>query len=380
MIEISPLLLNKLKDREDNNSLRKLVVNNNYLDFWSNDYLGFAKNKDIYNNTKSVLDNIDNNINGSTGSRLLSGNSSLYDQTESLLSEYHNSESALLFQSGYAANMGFFGTIPQKGDFIIYDSLVHTSIREGIRLSYAKSFGFKHNDTNDLLRKISKSSGNVYIVIESIYSMDGDIAPLKEITEIAQKNNAFLIVDEAHSGGVYGDKGEGLVKSMNLENKIFARIHTFGKAIGCHGAVVLGSEKLKQYLINFCKPFIYTTAMSAHSLANISSAYNELKTTKEIIKLTDNISFFRSQIKLLNLEGDFISSESPIQCLKCNDINLTKNITNSLKLKGYLVSAILSPTVSKGAERIRICLHSYNTTEEIKFLLENIKNELNQNV
>ena len=157
-------------------------------------------------------------------------------------------------------------SVPQKGDVIIYDQLSHASIRDGIRLSFASSFSFLHNDVDDLEKKLSaaaKSSQNIFVVTESVFSMDGDMAPLNEISKLCEKYNAALIVDEAHATGIIGEKGEGLVQHLDLQQKCFATLHTFGKACGCHGAVILGSKQLKKYLINFARPFIYSTALAS---------------------------------------------------------------------------------------------------------------------
>jgi 8-amino-7-oxononanoate synthase len=248
----------KLEKRKEIDALRTLAINEGKTDFCSNDYLGIVKNK--------LLENVpgENYAHGSTGSRLLSGNYKLIEETENIIANFHEAEAGLLFNSGYAANTGLLGCIAQKGDIIIYDQLSHASIRDGIRLSFATSFSFQHNDVGDLEKKlagIQNPGVNIFVVTESVFSMDGDMAPLLEISSLCERYGAGLIVDEAHATGVTGAKGEGLVQQLSIQHKCFARVHTFGKACGCHGAIVLGSEKLKNYLINFSRPFIYSTSL-----------------------------------------------------------------------------------------------------------------------
>ena len=241
----------KLGERRVANALRSLTWSiDNKTDFCSNDYLGIVKNKLI---EKSLPDNLSH---GSTGSRLLSGNYELIEETENFIANFHEAAAGLIFNSGYDANTGLLSCVPQKGDVIIYDQLSHASIRDGIRLSFASSFSFLHNDITDLEKKLSAAvhlHQNIFVVTESVFSMDGDKAPLIEISNLCEKYNAGLIVDEAHATGVIGEKGEGLVQHLDLQKKCFARIHTFGKACGCHGAVVLGSATIKKLSYQFFK-------------------------------------------------------------------------------------------------------------------------------
>lgn len=361
-------LTQKLKHRTENNSLRNLTTIKNKVDFSSNDYLGFSLNNAIVSKASSLIEN-ETHKNGSTGSRLVSGSHQLHEVVEKQLAAFHNSSAALLFNSGYDANLGFFSCIPQKGDTILFDELIHASIRDGIRLSNAKSYKFKHNSTEDLEKKIAKSEGDVYVIVESIYSMDGDSAPLEKMAKLCEMNNCYFVIDEAHSNGVFGKSGAGLVQELQLENKVFARIHTFGKALGCHGAVILGSDNLRSYLINFSRSFIYTTAASLHSVATIKAAYDELTTTDSIQKLKKNINYFTSKISELNLVGNFIDSNSAIHCCIISGNDAIKKLANKLQIEGFDIKPILSPTVPKGEERLRICLHSYNTFKEIDNLL-----------
>lgn len=359
-----------------NNALRQLSNQPHLIDFSSNDYLGFSKSKTIFRNTHQYL--VDNNMqqNGSTGSRLLSGNHKVYCDVETMLCKFHNSEAAIVFNSGYDANIGFFSAVSQRGDIILYDEFIHASIRDGIIMSNAKAYKFKHNNLEDLhtklsLRKQTKSSeSDIYIVTESVFSMDGDTPDLLVMSEICKNHNAHFIVDEAHALGVFGQNGLGLIQDLKLENDVFARLITFGKGLGCHGSAILGSTVLKQYLVNFARSFIYTTALPPHSLATINSAYTELKRTDEIEKLHQNIHFFRSEIEKLKLQQSFVKSDSAIHCCIIPGNDTVKAIAKKLQKQGFDVKPILSPTVSEGEERLRFCLHSYNSETEMSKVLE----------
>ncbi|KAF2335524.1 aminotransferase class I/II-fold pyridoxal phosphate-dependent enzyme [Flavobacterium daemonense] len=365
-------LIQKLENRKQNNSLRKLPSFNNLVDFSSNDYIGFSKSESVFRQSHHYL--IENEIiqNGATGSRLISGNHSLYQIAESFIMQFHEAESALIFNSGYDANAGFFSAVPQRNDIILYDELSHASIRDGIVMSNAKSYKFNHNDFEDLERLILKfPDTNIYIVTETVFSMDGDSPNLEELVQLSEKYNCYLVVDEAHTLGVFGEKGEGLMQNLKLHNRIFARIMTFGKGLGCHGAVVLGSLELKEYLVNFARSFIYTTGLSPHSVATILVAYQHLEIEKETIdKLRQNIVLFNQQKNLFGLKPMFVRSKSAIQSAIIPGNENVKRIAQQLQDKGFDVKAILSPTVPEGQERLRFCIHSYNTEEEISQILE----------
>ena len=369
MKQFPKLLSQKLEQREQNNALRKLPVSNNLIDFTSNDYLGFAHSELIFDKTHQFLLDKNIKINGATGSRLISGNHNLYQITEDFIASFHHSESALIFNSGYDANVGFFSSVPQRNDVILYDELCHASIRDGIQLSNAKSYKFNHNDFEDLeqlIRKFHSEEIEIYIVTESVFSMDGDCPNLEELTQLSEKHNCNLVIDEAHALGVFGEKGQGLVQELQLQNKVFARIMTFGKGLGCHGSAILGSQKLKEYLVNFARSFVYTTGLSPHSVATIFVAYEQLENDKiQINKLRENIIHFNREKQILVLKPMFVRSKSAIQSAIIPGNQNVKNIAKRIQEKGFDVKAILSPTVPEGQERLRICLHSYNTKEEI---------------
>lgn len=366
-------LQKKLEERSQNNSLRTLGVNNDLIDFSSNDYLGFSTSEKIFHSTSEILKNHQIVANGATGSRLLSGNHELYKTTEDFIASFHASEAALVFNSGYDANVGLFSSVPQRGDFIYYDELCHASIRDGIGMSHAKSYKFKHNSLSHLREIVERNrdaNADVYVVTESVFSMDGDCPDLITLSAFCVEQGVHLIVDEAHALGVFGEKGAGLVQELGLEKEVFARVVTFGKALGCHGAAVLGSEDLKVYLINFARSLIYTTALSPHNLATIWSAYRELfEESKEKQKLHRNIAILQFDVRCLELHHRFIPSRSAIHSCLVPGNDKVKKISEELKTKGFDVKPILSPTVAVGKERLRICIHSYNNEKQIKDLL-----------
>ena len=369
----------KLEQRQANNALRQLPIAKDLVDFASNDYIGFAHSGTIFNQTHQYLLDHNLKINGATGSRLISGNHNLYEVTESFIANYHQSAAALIFNSGYDANVGFFSTVPQRNDVILYDELCHASIRDGIQMSDAKSYKLPHNDAEnleELLSRFQPTTDNrqpitIYIVTESVFSMDGDCPNIEQLLALTEKYNAYLVIDEAHALGVFGEQGEGLIQSLGLQDKIFARIMTFGKGLGCHGAAILGSAELKSYLVNFARSFIYTTGLSPHAVATILVAYQHLTTEQAALQLLkSNILFFNQEKLRLGLKPMFIYSKSAIQCAIIPGNDKVKSIATQLQEKGFDVKPILSPTVPEGQERLRFCLHSYNSEKEITEVLE----------
>ncbi len=382
-------LLNKLSEREDNNALRSLPKSNRLVDFSSNDYLGLAKSEEVFLNSMELLKEHNLIRNGATGSRLLTGNHPLYIELEKKLCEFHEVEAALVFNSGYDANIGFFSSVPQRGDVVYYDEFIHASIRDGIRLGNAKSYKFKHDDLEDLIKKCDvertlpagrqgrgQLEGEVYIVTESVFSMDGDSPDLKKLVNFCNANSYHLVVDEAHAVGVLGDYGKGLVQELGLQEKVFARIMTFGKALGCHGAAVLGGENLKSYLVNYARSFIYTTGLSPHAVATVIAAYDYLQTTEGIKaqkRLKENIENFNKKLNFSNLKLIFIPSNSAIQSCNIKGNDEVKKAAQTMQEKGFDVKPILSPTVPNGEERLRFCIHADNTEKQIEEVLNHLQ-------
>ncbi len=353
-----------------------LPTNQDQVDFSSNDYLGFANDQLLQKRAEILFQTQTGIKNGASGSRLLSGNHPLYQELEKVLAEYHGYETALVFNSGYDANIGFFSAVPQRGDIIFYDELVHASIRDGIRMGSAKAYKFKHNDLNDLQDGIKRIKthqdeyGEIYIVTESVFSMDGDSPDLLKLLMYCKKNRIYPIIDEAHAVGVFG---KGLVHQIGLQHLVFASVITFGKALGCHGAAVLGSVSLKTYLINFSRSLIYTTALPPHTLATILMGYEHLQTEAgEAARqlLLSNIYYFNSRLNKLQLQNIFLKSDSAIQVAVLGDVKRVKECSKKLRSKGFDIRPILYPTVPEGKERLRICIHSFNTHGEMDQILK----------
>lgn len=350
----------KLQERKEQDAFRSLKLPQGKVDFCSNDYLGIIQYGLLETSEAHWLRH------GSGGSRLLAGNDVLTESTEQLLASFHQSEAALLYNSGYDANLGLLSAVPQRGDTILYDYLSHASIRDGIRLSFAQSFSFKHNDTADLEKRLQAATGNIFVVTESVFSMDGDQAPLAEILSLCEKYDAHLVVDEAHATGVIGERGEGLVQQLQLQERIFARVVTFGKAVGCHGAVVLGSRTLRDYLINFSRSFIYTTALPQSAIRAIRDAYalfpgmkRERNYLAQLIRLFQETEI--PQAKLVSL--------TPIQVVVIPGNDAVKEMAAKLQDAGLDVRPILYPTVPSGSERLRIVLHAFNNEPDLRKLL-----------
>ena len=409
LLSINRHLKKSLGKRESEGLLRYLPSQNNLIDFCSNDYLGFARSSELkeeidgYVGTLHVgaqrksrtqrvgatsLHTLSESplITGSTGSRLLTGNSKFAEDLEAFIADYHNAEAGLLFNSGYDANTGLFSCVPQRGDTVIYDELIHASVRDGIRLGLANSFSFGHNDLSHLEMRLKKAclpklqrrqaKGSVFVAVESVYSMDGDFSPLEEIVRLCAEHDAHLIVDEAHATGLFGRGGKGRVVELKLENLVFARIHTFGKALGCHGAIILGSNLLRDYLINFSRSFIYTTALPFHCLKAVKCAYDILsKDNDKILKLSTLANVFKLKIDSYS-HIDKIESFSPIQCIIISGNDRVKRVAQGVQNSGFDVRPIMSPTVPEGKERLRICLHAFNTEEEVNDLVTAISENI----
>jgi 8-amino-7-oxononanoate synthase len=380
MIYNDGFLQKKLDERKALDAFRTLRLPNGKIDFCSNDYLGIVKNNLLQTRIAAASALTATNPTstagflpaGSAGSRLLAGNYGLIEETEKLIAAFHNSEAALIFNSGYDANIGVLSCVPQKNDTVLYDALSHASIRDGIRLSFANAFAFAHNDMDDLNMKLQQARGNIFVITESVFSMDGDVCPLLNILDACKKYNAHLILDEAHATGVVGYYGEGLAQQLHAHQNIFCRIHTFGKACGCHGAVVLGSQNLRDYLINFSRSFIYTTALPPHAVACIQASYGVFPgMEKERARLQQLIQAFQSA----EIAWQKQPSQTPVQVVLIPGNSAAKKLANNLQQAGFDVRAILYPTVPRQKERLRIVLHAFNTVDEVNNLVKNLKEE-----
>ena len=353
---MEPAFRKKLSDRLAKGSVRSLLLfEDGMIDFWSNDYLGLGKKSETIQ------------ITSASGSRLISGNTLRMEEVERELAGIFSSEAALVFNSGYDANLGFFGAVPQRGDTILFDELIHASVRDGIRLSFAHAFSFVHNDMSDLKKKLEQAKGTVYVAVESLYSMDGDFAPLMDLIQLCESTGAYLIVDEAHAGAVFGKQGAGISEELGLKERIFARLYTLGKGFGAHGAVWCISEEIRNYLINFARSFIYTTAMPealyVHLLNQVKAVTPELQR-----ELQERISSFREL-----LPNERSSSRSPIQMIDFRSVDQCLKAAAEMRNSGFAVKAILPPTVQEDQCRIRFCIHAFNTDKDIQRLAELLK-------
>lgn len=362
------LLQKRLAARKEAQLYRSLGSTVSGIDFASNDYLGMAGNEVFQNKVFDAISQQKSALLGSSGSRLLTGNSSYIEDLEYKISRFHQVESALLMASGYLANLCLFSCIPQRGEVVLIDEHIHRSVHDGCQLNHARKWKFKHNDLNDLERLLSGVAVNCYVAVESVYSMDGSLAPLVAIAALCQKYQAYLIVDEAHAFGVFG---WGLVSHYQLQRQVFATVVTYGKAMGCHGAAILGSQLLQQTIINFGSPLIYSTSASLAQWIAIDHGYDFLEEMSELPKLLNqNIRFFR---QLVLLESDELVS--PIQAFYFPGNTAVRNKASQLVEQGMSVYPILSPTVAVGQERLRICLHSFNTKQQMIALVSLLTKE-----
>ena len=354
-------LTQKLEERSRRDLLRRLPPPSPSIDFSSNDYLGLARSRELEERISRATKGLRH---GASGSRLLSGNSAETEQLEAKLGEIFQG-SALLFNCGYMANVAVLSCLPQRGDTILLDEYAHASMRDGARLSFARTHSFRHNDVHDLEKKLKRAEGKKFIAAESVYSMDGDACPIEEVARLAEKYEAIIVWDEAHSTGLFGARGEGVALTKKLDVPV--RIYTFGKALGVHGACVAGSETMKNFLINHARPFIYSTALPPHSVKAIDCAFDYLKENNQLqIQLRKRIDYFLQKAKWENK----IPSQSSVQCLIFGKEVRAK--AAQLMKAGLDCRPVLSPSVPQGKERIRLCLHAFNTEEEIDLLVQAI--------
>lgn len=360
----------RLARRIRNKEFRTLPPRHWRYDFISNDYLSFARSEEL---KKKIAEHfLKTDGIGATGSRLLSGNLETAELLEKDLSEFFQYPKALVFPCGFTLNCGLIAAVASDRDAVLMDENAHASLKNGLKLSPAHGFFFKHNDLNHLetrLKRIRNLYENIFIVVESLYSMDGDLCNLEKVLELSQIYGARLIVDEAHAVGSFGEKGRGFLSGFEDHEHLFASVITFGKALGCQGAAVLGSEELIKYLQNFCHSFIYTTGLSTFSLVAMQESLNLLKKDPEQRKqLQERIGFFNKKMG--------IERQSPIYSLRFSNTNLLREASASLKEKGVGALPIYSPTVQKGKERLRLSLHAHNSEDEIQLCIDALRNFL----
>ncbi len=331
------------------------------LNLSSNNYLNIADNQAI---TQEFLDNVGNRYSfGSASARLLTGTLPVYQELEDLLSSLYGKESALLYNSGYHANVGISSALNQKGDVVFSDKLNHASIIDGMRLSDGKFFRFPHNDMHaleKLLERERKNFNNAFIITESVFSMDGDIEDLKKIVELKKKYNCIMIIDEAHAFGVFGEKGLGVAEELGIVDDVDLLVGTFGKAIGSMGAFVTGSKTMIDFLINKSRSFIFSTA-----LPPINIAFSKWIIETQISKTA------QKRKNMLNLAKKF-GSQSHIIPVVIGENKDTVDLCEVLFHNGYFTLPIRPPTVPVGTSRLRLSLTADIREEELQTLKEKI--------
>ena len=345
-----------------------MVDGREVLNFSSNNYLGLANHPAM---GKAAIDAIGRYGCGSGASRLISGNMNLHEELEAKLAELKATEAALVFNSGFQANVGIIPTLVGDGDVVFSDALNHASIIDGCRLSRAKIVVYRHCDVEQLEQglKLMSASSRKLIVTESLFSMDGDEAPLKQIVELSEKYDAMIMVDEAHATGVYEPDGAGLVSQLGLGERVLVQMGTLGKALGGFGAYVAGSAMLRELLINRCRSFIFTTSLPPAVMAMGIAALELIKHEPERRRvLRDNCARLRSGLTKLGYSlGD---SRSQILPLLIGDANECMRLSGRLLDRGVFAQGIRPPTVPPGTSRLRITLMATHTPDQIDRALE----------
>ena len=361
--------------------------NKEYLVFGTNNYLGLSHHPDVIKASKEASDY----GTGSTGSRLTTGASFEARELEKNISEFKSTESTLIFNTGYMANLGVIYALAKENDIIFSDQLNHASIIDGTKISKAKVKIYKHRDTEDLERLIKivmnkideknenqEQNPNFFIITDGVFSMDGDIAPLTELVEISKKYDCCLIIDDAHATGVIGKTGKGTIEyykdktGIDLTEYVDLQIGTLSKAFASEGGFVTGKQVYIDYLINKSRPFIFSTALSPATIASANTALNLLKeNSKEYLKnLNDNTKLMRTLLTEAGL--NVVEGETPIIPIIIGPAESANKLSDELKKEGILVSAIRPPSVPKGESRLRLTVMATHTKEEIEFTAKTI--------
>ncbi|MSP37583.1 MAG: 8-amino-7-oxononanoate synthase [Deltaproteobacteria bacterium] len=341
------------------------------INFSSNNYLGIANHPALAAAAKAAIDRYGC---GSGASRLISGNMTLHEELETRLAQFKNAEAALVFNSGFQANTGLLATLAGEGDVIFSDALNHASIIDGCRLSRATTQVFAHCDVDHLASQLQSAPSGVrkLIVTESIFSMDGDEAPLTSIVELAEKFGAMVMVDEAHATGIYGSNGAGVVAKLGLTERVTVQMGTLGKALGGFGAYVAGSSGLRDLLINRCRSFIFTTALPPAVMAMALAALDLVKQEPQR-RETLSVNCRRINGGLTKLGFELGPSNSPILPLLVGDAKKCMALSARLLEHGVFAQGIRPPTVPPGTARLRITLMATHTDEQIDRALRAFK-------
>lgn len=365
-----------LRGLERKSRLRTLAPRAGF-DFASNDYLGLASSERL---KQAVLTAIESGTPvGAAGSRLLRGNAPEHEALESQAADFFGCERALYFGGGYIANFAVLTTLPQKGDLLVLDSLAHASMYEGAEAGRAGFVIAAHNDVGAFEAAIvswrkSGGTGRIWIVVESLYSMDGDLAPLGALVALADKHDAFLYVDEAHATGIHGPEGRGLSAAFEGRENILS-LHTCGKALGASGALVTLSKTLCEYLINRARPFIYATAPSPLMAVAVSEALNIVRDEPERRQQLTSLIAFAGR-ELTARSNDLMPSGSQIMPVIIGDNGRTMNIAYGMQARGFDVRGIRPPTVPEGTARLRISLTLNVDEVTISAMLDALADEM----
>lgn len=373
MIDILSRFEKSLTGLERRNRRRKLSLAGNSLDFSSNDYLGLSHHPKLLSAVKDAVD--DGMLVGATGSRLLRGHHNEHAALEQQAADFFSSDSALFFANGFMANYALFTCLPKSGDLIVFDELVHASIHDGMLAGKAKSVMAKHNDVQDFEDKIKVAradgvKGQIWIAIESIYSMDGDIAPCAELVALANKFDAFLVVDEAHATGVWGVDGKGLMTEWEGANNIIC-VHTCGKALGASGALICASKSICDYMVNFSRPFIYSTAPSPLAAYAVSQSLAIIE--QEGAQLRSRFKTQMALAKSLLANIGVQASATQIQPIIIGDAGETMQMATNMQSRGFDIRGVRPPTVAEGSSRLRITLTLNVVEQDIRNMVDGLK-------
>lgn len=350
---------------------RQIVIDGQkVLNFCSNNYLGLADDPRIIQAAKSALDQSGF---GSGASRLVCGSMTQHHELEGKIATFKKTQAALVFSSGYMANTGSIPALFDREDVIFSDRLNHASIIDGILLSRAKLQRYQHNDMKSLEDLLKESAGfkKRLIVTDAVFSMDGDIANLKEIVRLAKQYEAYVMVDEAHSFGIFGTNGAGLVEQEGLSDQVDIQMGTLSKAAGCFGAYVVGSRLLCDYLVNHARSFIYTTAIPPNLAAAASVAIDIMAQDRpRRIKVLENANYLRAGLAKLGF--DTLNSTTPIIPVILKDAARALTVSKQLLEQGIFVQAIRPPTVPANTARLRVTVMATHTKDDLDKLLDSM--------
>jgi 8-amino-7-oxononanoate synthase len=341
------------------------------LNFSSNDYLGLATHPELANAARAALAS---GVTGAGASALVSGYREEHRALETALADFLEREAVVLFSSGFLANLAVAGSLTGRNDAIVQDRLCHASLIDGARLSAAHLLRYAHADATAARRQLARTgAGNTLLVTDGVFSMDGDIPPLRDLARAAREAAAWMVVDDAHGIGVIGPGGRGAVAAAGLrEEDVPVLVGTLGKSFGCCGAFVAGSRALATHLVNEARSYIYTTALPpAVAAAGLEGVMRVREDTWRRQKLRDLIERFRSGANARGL--DVLPSESPIQPLLVGPSDLALSLAEGLRQRGFLVVAIRPPTVPEGTARLRITLSAAHEPDQVDHLLEAIE-------